>query len=84
MAKKQKRKQRQQRTRVDKPRVKVEDRACCVCNRVMWGESVPLGFGKERHASCAPGSVPWRERYERLPKALRTEVMRFIYEQGVT
>lgn len=87
MTKKQKRKQRQQRTRgydVKGFHEVLPDRLCVVCERVMWGVSQPLGFGKERHVGCFPGSQAWREKYERTAKAARTEEMDIIYKQGAT
>lgn len=46
---------------------------CNICKRVPWGDMVRLGFGKERHAECYPGSQPWLENFKTLPADQQTE-----------
>lgn len=52
------------------------ERLCCVCGRVLWGNYQMLPFGKVRHgtdSNCYPGCRTWAENYRLLPKALRHE-----------
>ena len=53
--------------KTETPRQPLPD--CSVCERVLWGEYVYLGFGQYRHQECAPGSASWRERYAKHPGA---------------
>ena len=45
---------------------------CHICQRVMWGSPVYLGYGKVRHDACHPGSPDWCLYYTRLPAHLKT------------
>jgi hypothetical protein len=56
---------------------------CEVCQRVIWGEVVRLGFDKWRHEACYPGSAIWLEAFRLLPAERRTEEGRMIYEAKV-
>ena len=39
------------------------DGTCKICDRVKWGEWVPLQGGKWRHAECSIGSANYAEWY---------------------
>ena len=52
---------------------------CAICDRVAFGNIVRIGFGRWRHSGCEPGSKPWCEYFERLPKGQRTPEGQLIY-----
>ena len=51
---------------------------CSVCDRAQWGEVVRLGYGKWRHDSCYPGSLPWLEYFKALPPDQQTSEGKLI------
>ncbi len=55
------------------------ERLCRVCGRVMWGDPVPDGFGRERHKECEPGSEAW---FEAMPRHKRTEEGKLLYDHA--
>lgn len=45
-----------------------ESETCRYCDRVKWGQIVPLPNNQWRHQSCAPGSTSWCEWYDLHPE----------------
>lgn len=59
------------------------DAACKVCDRVCWGNWVPLGHNHWRHEECYPGSETWLEAYRNYSPTMKTTESELIYKRHI-
>lgn len=51
---------------------------CTICDRVMFGEIVRVGYGKWRHDYCAIGSTAWLVYYNGLSEEKKKPLRHFF------
>jgi len=56
----------------------LQENLCSICQRVKWGEAVPLGHGRWRHSECAIGSESWRDYFLALPEGQQRPLREFF------